>query len=317
MNKIIFACLTTLLLVITSCSAGEGGSSSDGDYCYGADGVRMQFDTFSEREITGNLQIPVEIGLDFENLGPSLADITLDVRGIDSKGDNSIFEVSFIGGDNKFILQPRECDQEFGDDENVLVSVKVRDGLDLPSKSLRTKADIALCYQYDTVYDKPICIKGTESKTGRSGVCDPDNQIFIESYGQGSPVVVSNIEYTSSIGRDKAKHTYKISFEKGRTKWNGNELRIFPPQSNLCGDKESDFDERKSRNKIEIKEVKLGLDVLNCNVEEVGIFEIEKQPLTCWIELSNSDSIVRPLYIKASYEVEDSITKDSIKFDLS
>lgn len=317
-NRIILALILLSVLIISAC---EGSNPEGESQCYGAEGIVMSFDQFSQYEVTGTSGFPASLGIDLENKGPSLADVAVDVRGIDYEDENSIFDVSIITStdSNKFILNERDCKNPSGDTDSFAVDISLKEGINLNSKTFETPAEVAICYQYSTVYDKPVCVKGTEYRTGRSGVCEPDNQIFIDSYGQGSPVVVSNIEYEATVGREKVKHTYRISFEKGRTKINGDELRVYPLQSGLCeATKSPDFDDRKSRNKIFIEVAKLGVYDLECNYpdKENKLFEIGRQPLNCWVELSNSDSIKSPLYIKASYEVEDSITKDSIKFEI-
>ena len=154
-SRLLFVISVLSLIILSACDSGSGGGSQDGDVSVytGSDGVSIELKDTRPVEVESIFE--EEFSVNFENKGPSDADIRVKISGYDPNQ----FEITPKGdaGADSIFLEKRPLEHASQGTEGTLdVNLKLKQGFDQTRftgpQSYNLK--IHACYEYNTHYQK-------------------------------------------------------------------------------------------------------------------------------------------------------------------
>lgn len=178
-----------LMLLLQSCSGNIGGSEVpvDNDYRKGSLGVSLGFlEGVPPEEIIENSAF--QVGVELKNLG------AYNISGgyLDISYDEDYVQIYSPRSQNVFLEGKNVFNKE--GEEKILFFTAESLELETQSQSHTIPIIASFCYRYETILEELICV-GSKFET-RKDKGDPVCEVQDKSYGgQGSPVVISKVEY--------------------------------------------------------------------------------------------------------------------------
>ena len=242
---------------------------------------------------------------------------------IENKGSHSVetTKATFSGFDPQILtgvdfssgkLQRLQGKSQYGPGQQEFYSVKGSAGI-ITGQRLRQDITLNICYPYQTIATFEVCVDGN-GRDEPNGC--PRDANYALSGGQGAPVGVNSVQYTSRRNENGARATFVIHLGQLST---SNNLQIldstnypkYCPERGTQVPQTGDF--RQDSGVVLIREIKLGTQSIplhNCPSLLDGKFNIERRSdLICYLDVNAGADYTTSFDVVLEYGVKQSITQ--------
>lgn len=297
-------CLILTLIIFTACEgSSDTPSSSEGKFS-GKYGVKLYLEQNSQQETelykakTSQAELKNSYQILVENHGP--VDTSLKFKGLASLSKDFVTVTDIPDKSLSKATNPGQPIQQA-----VLVDITVGAVEKLP-KTTYFKSIVDACYPYETQFNELLCLKGNPNSFEQDPICEP-SYFFASSSGQGAPVAVDSISYSSSPADTDGKVRHHFTIRLTQLDRGESEIFLDDGSFDACGEPglEEQYNHRDRVSLVDASAF-LGTTELSCSAPDGSISIYGGNGfIECDAELPvSSSNIQTPLQIKLKYLVK-------------